>query len=143
MLRSLLPLTFLAAVAAGASGCYTADADVGVAYAAPGPDLVDVSPGVQVIADYDYPVFFTGGLYWRSYGGFWYSSPYWNRGWAVNYHAPIAIRSIARPWAYAHYRPVGWHGRGYVGARPVYRGGGRAYVAPHAGHVAVRGHARH
>ncbi len=39
------------------------------------PDLVEVSPGIQVIADYDQPIFFLGRrLYWRNDGGIWYSS---------------------------------------------------------------------
>jgi hypothetical protein len=38
------------------------------------PDLVTVSPGVQVVADYDEPVFYTDGFYWRYTDGGWYRS---------------------------------------------------------------------
>ena len=38
------------------------------------PDLVYVSPGVQVVADYDYPVFYADNFYWRFDSGRWYRS---------------------------------------------------------------------
>ena len=79
-----------------------------------GPDLVYAAPGVQVIADYDEPVFFSGGLYWRYSGGYWYRSPYYNRGW-VSARPPAAVLSINNPRGYVHYRPAGWAPRG----RPV------------------------
>jgi hypothetical protein len=110
----------MATAAAGATGCYSND-DVeysGQASYDSSPDLVDVSPGVQVIADYDEPVFFSDGLYWRYSGGIWYSSGYWGGGWAVG-RPPYGIAHIDRPYAYAHYRPVGWHPR--AGARVVGR----------------------
>lgn len=86
-----------------------------------GPALVEVSPGVQVIADYDEPIFFSDGLYWRSYGGVWYSSRVYNGGWAVNYNAPYAVRGISNPGMYAHYRG----GTTVYGGRPAYNGGYR------------------
>jgi len=79
-----------------------------------GPDLVYAAPGVQVIADYDEPIFFSDGLYWRYSGGYWYRSPYYNRGW-VTARPPAAVLSINRPQGYVHYRPQGWAPRG----RPV------------------------
>ncbi len=91
---------------------------------APAPALVEVSPGVQVIADYDEPIFFSDGLYWRSYGGVWYSSRVYNGGWAVNYNAPYAVRGISNPGMYAHYR---------AGGTAVYRGGGPAYNGGYRG----------
>jgi hypothetical protein len=82
-----------------------------------------VSPGVQVIADYDYPVFYSDGFYWRYDGGMWYRSGYWNRGWGVAYNVPVGVRGINRPEAYAHYRGgVGYRG----GYNNGYRGGYRA-----------------
>jgi len=106
-------------IAVAAAGCYS-EADVGygggVAYAAPAPALVYAEPGVQVIADYDYPVFYSDGLYWRQYGGVWYSSRVHTGGWAVNYNVPYGVRGIREPGRYAHYR-----GGAYAG--PAYRGG--------------------
>src|SRR5207244_1286987 len=46
-------------------------------------NYVYVSPNVQVIEDYDYPVFFSDGMYWRNDGGVWYSSSYHDRGWGT------------------------------------------------------------
>jgi hypothetical protein len=130
MRGSLISLLFVVA----AAGCYT-EADVGYgepAYAAPAPALVEVSPGVQVISDYDYPVFFSEGLYWRSYGGVWYSSNVYNGGWAVNYRVPMGVGRISNPGYYAHYRAGGGvrYNGGYNGG---YRGGYRgAAVREHA-----------
>src|SRR4051794_24592488 len=73
---------------------YSGEADV---------QLVDVSPGVQVIADYDEPVFYSENYYWRYDNGLWYRSPYHTRGWVRVDAAPVAIRSIDRPQRYAHY----------------------------------------
>src|SRR5262249_38835090 len=91
------------------------------------PDLVTVSPGVQVIADYDEPIFYSDGFYWRFYSGVWYRSTYYTGGWAYA-RPPAAIVRIDRPYAYAHYRPAGWRGRG---AAPAPAGGGwRGNPAP-------------
>jgi hypothetical protein len=140
-------LTLFASVVALGTGCYTEGDGYGYAqpvYAQPGgPGYADgapavgyvsVAPGVEVVSDYDYPVFFTGGLYWRSFGGVWYSSGMYNGGWAINYNVPIGVRGIARPEMYAHYHPAGasirysggagFRGGGYVGGGV--RGG--AYV---------------
>jgi hypothetical protein len=128
-----------AAVLAGAlAGCTATVA---------GPDLVSVGPGVSVIADYDEPVFYSDGFYWRYYGSTWYRSPYYNRGW-VYAAPPAAIMSINRPYAYVHYRASGWRGRpvappprqqqfggGWRAAPPPPRGTfvGRAAPPPAAG----------
>lgn len=97
----------LALLAAGCAVGYTATvADDGY-----GPDLVYAAPGVQVVADYDEPVFFADSFYWRFSGGYWYRSPYYNRGW-VSARPPGAVLRIDRPQAYAHYRPQGWAPRG-------------------------------
>jgi hypothetical protein len=68
------------------------------------PDLVYVSPGVQVIADYDEPIFYSNNYYWRYDSGIWYRSPYHTRGWVRSYDVPVAIRRIDRPTAYIRYR---------------------------------------
>ena len=67
------------------------------------PDLVEVSPGVQVIADYDEPIFYSDSYYWRQDGGVWFRSTSHTGGWARVEVAPVAIRSIERPAAYVHY----------------------------------------
>jgi hypothetical protein len=113
--------TILLVLAAGAlaTGCY-AHGDVGYSgtyYAtATSPDLVYVSPGVQVIADYDEPIFYSDNFYWRYDGGVWYRSGVYTGGWAV-YTPPRAVLSIRSPYAYARYRPPGYVARN----RPAYR----------------------
>jgi hypothetical protein len=105
MLRHLLPL----AIVVGLGACYS-DADVGYAYGYDqGPALTYVSPGVEVVADYDYPVFFTDGAYWRFSGGYWYRSPRFDGGWSrtvYDYNVPGRLRSIRDPGRFAHYRAV-------------------------------------
>src|SRR5258708_31671553 len=92
MNRFLLIVTLGLATAAG---CYT-EADVGYGYAAPAPSMVAVegAPGVQVLYDADYPVFFYGGVYYRQYRGVWYTSNYYNPGWGLTYHPPRLFRRV-------------------------------------------------
>ena len=122
----LAAVMFAGAVAAG--GCYTS-ADVGytASYttADPAPDLVEVSPGVQVVADYDEPVFFNDGFYWRYYNNGWYRSNNYYNGWYYYERPPVAVLRIDRPYAYSHYRPAGYVSRRgstpYRRAEPVRR----------------------
>ena len=118
---------------ATAAGCYT-EADVGYGYAAPAPSMVavDGAPGVQVIYDYDYPVFFYGGAYWRYDGGIWYSSRWYNRGWGVAYNTPGVFGRIGNPGFYAHYRG------GAIGARAGYYNRGPVYNRAPAATPTVR-----
>jgi hypothetical protein len=69
---------------------------------------VYIAPEVQAVADNPYPVFFAGGSYWQCAGGVWYDSPYSNRGWVAAASVPASVRSITKPWAYAHYHRIGW-----------------------------------
>ncbi|HEY3802314.1 MAG TPA: hypothetical protein VGL61_06890 [Kofleriaceae bacterium] len=93
-----------------------------------GADLVEVSPGVEVLADYDEPIFFADDYYWVNRGGIWYSSTWYGGGWGRAGWVPDHIRGISRPEAYAHYRPAG-----YVGHERV-RGGYAAHAQYHASH---------
>lgn len=112
---------------AALTGCYVADGTgpnySGGAYAtatvsgegyAATPDLVTVQPGVQVVADYDEPVFFVDGFYWRFYDGYWYRSNNYYAGWYFYERPPVAVLRIDRPHAYAHYRPTGYVARSNV-----------------------------
>jgi len=71
-----------------------------------GPDLVYVAPGVQVIADFDEPIFYADGLYWRFYAGTWYRSSQYTGGWVYATPPPVVLR-IERPHTYVHYRGHG------------------------------------
>jgi len=107
---SLPPLIFAAALSAGCAGSlgYSTSASGGIY----GPDLVYAAPGVQVIADYDEPIFFADNFYWRLDGGTWYRSTSYTGGWGYAPPPPALVR-IDRPQRYAHYRPEGWtRGRG-------------------------------
>ena len=111
-MRAIIPATFVLAAVLG-TGCAATVSGDGY-----GPDLVTVSPGVQVIADYDEPIFYSDGYYWRSYNGGWYRSSYYTGGW-VYAQPPVAVLRIDRPHAYVHYRPAGWRGHPRTAA-PVY-----------------------
>ena len=106
MLRTILPGMIAVGLACGcATGevGYTASVNATVET----PDLVTVSPGVQVIADYDEPIFYSDGFYWRFYDGVWYRSSYYTGGWAFVDAPPVAIVQIGRPDVYRHYLPAG------------------------------------
>jgi hypothetical protein len=132
-MRSLVPATLLVAVLAAGAGAGTG-CTAAVASDPYPPDLVYVSPGVQVIADYHEPIFYSDGLYWRYYGGNWYRSRYYTGGWAYA-TPPAAVLRIDRPYGYARYRPYGYaarpRGSYYAPATPA-RGGWRAPPAAQA-----------
>jgi hypothetical protein len=67
------------------------------------PELVVISPGVQVVANSDHAIFYNDNYYWRNEGGFWYRSASYRNGWVRVQVAPPAIRTISRPAAYVHY----------------------------------------
>jgi len=122
---------FLAVLAAAAlaEGC-----TAGVGYSVVGsndgygPDLVYAAPGVQVIANYDEPIFYSDSFYWRFYGGTWYRSSTYTGGWAYA-TPPQAVLRIDRPHEFVHYRPQGWtEHRGRAQAGPIVRNDRR--VAP-------------
>jgi hypothetical protein len=71
------------------------------------PDLVVISPGVRVIADFETPIFYSDNYYWRNASGFWYRSRSHTQGWARAQVVPIEIRAIKQPSAYIHYRGQG------------------------------------
>ncbi len=104
MNRFTLPIAFGAVLLVG--GCAGTVGYSGTVETS-APDLVYVSPGVQVIADYDEPIFYSDNYYWRNDGGTWYRSRSYNAGW-VYASPPAAVIHIDRPQAYVHYRPEGW-----------------------------------
>ena len=65
-------------------------------------------PGVQVVADYDEPVFYNDGFYWRFYNNGWYRSNNYATGWYYYERPPVAVLRIDRPYAYVRYRPQGY-----------------------------------
>lgn len=102
-MRALLASLLLVTACAG-TATYSATATVDT------PELVEVEPGVQVIYDYDEPVFYSDNYYWRNDGGRWYRSSYHNRGW-VAYEAPSRVRTVSVRANYRHYKPAGYQPR--------------------------------
>ena len=100
-MRTLAIILFAAACTGSGEVRYSAQAEVTT------PEMVEVEPGVQVVADYDEPVFYNEGFYWRYYGGVWYRSPQYNRAWVRVDTVPVAVRHIDRPERFAHYRAQG------------------------------------
>jgi hypothetical protein len=106
-------------IAAGlAAGCYAGEVRGGVVVTET-PDLVAVGPGVQVIADYDEPIFFADGFYWWNADGAWYRSAYYTGGWAYVPSPPVVVLNIFDPFRFRHYRPAGYVG--YHRPVPVHR----------------------
>jgi len=128
-------LTFVSLILASAlTGCIAsggADVTYGGGVAVSTPDLVEVSPGVQVVADYDDSVFYSDGFYWRNDGGNWYRSTYYSGGWGYYASPPSAIISINEPYRYRNYRPSGYQPRhqAYRQQEPI-----RDHRAPAAGY---------
>jgi hypothetical protein len=67
--RILPKIIFAVALSAGCAG--TVGYSASVSSDGYGPDLVYAAPGVQVIADYDEPIFYADNFYWRFDGGTW------------------------------------------------------------------------
>lgn len=98
------------------TGCYASgDAAYGGGVVVSTPDLVAVSPGVHVIADYDEPIFFADGFYWWFVDGYWYRSTYYTGGWVFVATPPPLVLGIRSPLLYRHHRPAGY----VVRHRPV------------------------
>jgi hypothetical protein len=72
------------------------------------PVLVEVSPGVQVVPEYDQEVFFVDGWYWHRVGRVWYHTRDHRGGWVVA-HGREVPRGLVRirPGMYRHYRAAG------------------------------------
>ncbi|HEY4238485.1 MAG TPA: hypothetical protein VGM88_01675 [Kofleriaceae bacterium] len=99
-------------------------------------DLVEVSPGVEVLADYDEPIFYADDYYWVNRGGIWYSSTWYGGGWARAGHVPGGVIGIREPGRYVHYRPAGYVAHAHV------TGGFRGHAEYHAAHVSSGVHVR-
>jgi hypothetical protein len=94
-------LLFVVVVGGAATACM-ASGSAQYSASATMPDLIEISPGVQVIADYDEPVFYSSNAYWRYDGGVWYQSHTHTGGW-VRATPPAAVVTIQQPSMYVHY----------------------------------------
>jgi hypothetical protein len=76
-----------------------------------GPPNVVVLPGTDVYAvpDVNEELFFRQGWWWRNYGGHWYRSQSYDRGWAYYRGYPSWYRGIPHDWR-DNYRNNTWGG---------------------------------
>jgi len=76
------------------------------------PDLVEVpyAAGVYVAPDVNVDLFFWNGWWWRPYGGHWYRSRYYDRGWGYYNRVPRFYQRVDPAWR-GYYRAHNWHGR--------------------------------
>jgi hypothetical protein len=104
MRKLLLSLVVGSFLAPGLASAQAAAVDVSIGFPAP-PRLVVVSPGVQVVPDYQEEVFFVNGWYWTRRGDLWYRTRSYRGGWAVAppRYVPASIVRIP-PGHYRH-----WH----------------------------------
>ena len=105
IMRNLASVVLTAALAAGCYG--TTDVSGTVVT----PDMDYVGPDVQVVADYDYPVFYSGGAYYRYDNGIWLRSHYHDRGYIRATAVPNAVLTISSPESYRHYHHRGMANR--------------------------------
>jgi hypothetical protein len=69
------------------------------------PALVDVEPGVQVVADQDDEVFVSGGVYWVQRGGQWWTAPDYHGHWVAAEGRAVPARIRGYPAGrYRRYR---------------------------------------
>src|SRR5262245_15506311 len=69
------------------------------------PQLVEVSPGVQVVPEYGDEVFFVDGWYWCRSGGAWFRTRDYRGGWVVAERAYVPTVIVkAKPGKYRYYR---------------------------------------
>ena len=114
MFRTSLILAGLLALGV-TTGCYASGGGrVTATYST--PDMVYVSPGVHVVANYDHPVFYSQGYYWRYNSGIWLRSRAYNRGFVRVRTVPVVVRRIRNPHRFVRVRA-----RGNVHRRPAMR----------------------
>jgi hypothetical protein len=72
------------------------------------PALVEVSPGIQVVPEYEQEVFFVDGWYWHRAGRTWYRTHDHRGGWVVARGREVP-RGLVRipPGRYRHYHAEG------------------------------------
>lgn len=70
------------------------------------PELIEIRPGVQVVADADEPLFYSDGSYWLFRDGYWMRSDSYRGGFAYVKFAfvPERVRAIEQPQLYVQYR---------------------------------------
>ncbi len=121
-MRTLLALFVAAAIGLPALARAQASVDVHIGLPVVLPQLVVVSPGIQVVPGVQEEVFFVDGFYWARRDRVWYRSPSHTGGWVVmpGRGVPPGLARIP-PGKYKN-----WKG-GRAAAPAAYRGGPAAY----------------
>jgi len=110
---------------------------VGTAEVEVTPTLAYVEPGVEVVADWDVPIFFADGFYWYWDDGIWYRSITLGGERVVVHQVPPAVAHIRAPGRFVHYHPTGTIARRPIPEHRWARQNHVTYAAPHA-HAAAR-----
>jgi len=79
------------------------------------PDVVAMpdAPGVYVAPDVGVDLFFWSGWWWRPWGGHWYRSRYYDRGWGYfRGGVPGFYRHVNRGWR-GNFRSRTWGGHAW------------------------------
>ncbi len=116
-MKKIIPGTMLLALLMIVPVSAKADVNVHVGIALPpaivfsAPPVTVVIPGTYVYAVPDVPVdiFFYGGWWWRPWGGHWYRSRYYDRGWAYYKGRPSFYATVPPRWR-DDYRDHRWQG---------------------------------
>ena len=97
-----------------------AGVSVGIGVALPPPIVVQTppamvvlpgAPGVYVAPQVSVDLFFWNGWWWRPWGGYWYRSRYYDRGWVYYSHGvPSFYRHVNPGWR-GYYSSRSWNGR--------------------------------
>jgi hypothetical protein len=100
------------------SGPAVAGVDISIGISLPPPIQFSAPPqmvalpdtNVYVAPDVQEDIFFSGGWWWRLWGGRWYRSRSYDRGWGYVGHAPTFYHSVPRDWRRSYHDRV-WNGR--------------------------------
>jgi hypothetical protein len=95
----IAPLGILGACAPRVSGSVAVDAPAYVA----APGLAYVAPGVEVVSDWDTPVFFADDFFWYWDGGVWFRGSVLGGERVRVREVPSGIARIQNPGGYAHF----------------------------------------
>lgn len=103
-MRNLVLSALIAAAVAPAPARAQVALDIRIGFPSP-PPLVVVSPGVQVVPDYDEEVFFSDGWYWLRRDERWYRTHDYRGGWVVvpRRAVPAPLVSVP-PGHYKHWQ---------------------------------------
>jgi hypothetical protein len=103
-MRNLMLCALVIVSAAPAPGRAQVAVDIRIGFPSP-PPLVVVSPGVQVVPDYEEEVFFVNGWYWLRSDARWYRTRDHRGGWVLvpPRAVPASLVSLP-PGRYKHWR---------------------------------------